>query len=32
MGKTLARVMRSQRETPSIAFSEDRFWVRRIST
>jgi hypothetical protein len=31
MGKTLARVMRSQREKVSILFSEDRFWVFRIS-
>jgi hypothetical protein len=31
MGKTLARVISSQRETVSIALSEDRFCVRRIS-
>jgi hypothetical protein len=31
IGKTLARVISSQRETGSISLSADRFWVRMIS-
>jgi hypothetical protein len=31
IGKTLARVIRSQRETGSISLSAERFWVRMIS-
>jgi hypothetical protein len=31
MGMTLARVISSQRETVSIALSDERFWVRMIS-
>src|SRR5215813_7837121 len=31
IGNTLARVIRNQRETPSITLSGDRFWVRMIS-
>ena len=31
IGKTLARVINSQRETVSISLPAERFWVRMIS-